>query len=247
MADEAIREVVLNVRLHGGKLGSGHGVNGAPRRGCTRLQRNFQVVLAVRGKGVGLDLRKDVKEIVVSCWHLGVQIWVGRGERGGNRGRGGGGQRGGKGGCEEGGGGGKWDVGDGGNAAGDRSRRGEEGGNEAGGGAQGGVESEGASLPINAGVVACQPWKTQHQRKVGEVNELEGNVLCVGAMNAYARGVEVSDGGGRAAVDEFHRDGVGVGGALQLVCGKNRGVQEGAGGAGVDERQHGDREVARYK
>ena len=72
MAYEAIGEVVLHVRLHSGKLGSGHGVDRPPRRGGTGLQRDFQVVLAVRGKGVGLHLRKDVKEIMVGCWNLGV-------------------------------------------------------------------------------------------------------------------------------------------------------------------------------
>ena len=138
-------------------------------------------------------------------------------------------------------------MGDGGNAAGDRARGGKEGGNEAGGGAEGGVEHEGASLPIDAGIVARQPRKTQHQREVGEVDELKGNVLRVGAMNADAGGVEVSDGGGRAAVNEFHRDGMGVGGALQHVGGQNRGIQKGAGGARVDERQHGDGKVARDK
>ena len=79
---------------------------------------------------------------------------------------------------------------------------------------EGGVECEGASLPVDAGVVVGQPWEAQYQREVSELDELQGNVLRVGAVDADAGRVEVGDRSG-AAADELHKDGVGVRVGLQ--------------------------------
>ena len=136
-------------------------------------------------------------------------------------------------------------MGDGGNPTRGGGGRGEEGRDEAGGGTEGGVEGEGTGLPVDAGVVAGQPREAQDQREVGQADELKGNLFRVGAMDANARVVEVGDGGGRTAVNELHGDGVGVGCGLEFVCVQNRGVQEGARRARVDEGEEGEGEAAR--
>ena len=92
------------------------------------------------------------------------------------RGKGKGGERGGrgKGGCEEGRrGGGKGRGGGGGRGEG--WRRG--GGNETGGRADVGGERERASVPIDGGVVACEPGKPQDHLEMRELDHVEGNVL----------------------------------------------------------------------
>ena len=136
-------------------------------------------------------------------------------------------------------------MGDGGKPTRGGVGRGEEGRDEAGGGTEGGVEGKGAGLPVDAGVVAGQPREAQDQREVGQADELKGNLFRVGAMDANAGVVEVGDGGGRTAVNELHGDGVGVGGGLEFVCVQNRGIQEGARRARVDEGEEGEGEAAR--
>ena len=49
------------------------------------MQGYIQVVLAMRGKSVGLGFGEDVEEIVVGLRDLGVQVWVGRGRGKGGR------------------------------------------------------------------------------------------------------------------------------------------------------------------
>ena len=56
-------------------------------------------------------------------------------------------------------------------------------GGEAGGGAEGGVEREHPLRPVDAGVVALQPGKPQHQLEVAKSGDLEGECLRVDAMN----------------------------------------------------------------
>ena len=70
MANKSVGEVVANVGLHGGQLGSRHGVDGSPGGSCAGLQRNIEVVLAMRGKSVGLVFREDIQEVMVSFWNL---------------------------------------------------------------------------------------------------------------------------------------------------------------------------------
>ena len=76
-----------------------------------------------------------------------------------------------------------------------------------GGEAKGGVKRKLTRLPIDVGVVAGEPRKTQDQREVGQRDQLEGNILRVAAMNAYGGRIEVDDGGGKTAVDELNWDG----------------------------------------
>ena len=57
------------------------------------------------------------------------------------------------------------------------------GGEHAGVGAKGGGERQLPRGPVNAGVVALQPWKPQHQLEVAKPGDLEGERLRVCAMN----------------------------------------------------------------
>ena len=112
-------------------------------------------------------------------------------------------------------------MGDGGDATGCRTKSRKEGGNKTGGEAKGGVKGEGPRLLVDAGIVADEPGEAKHQGEVRQADELKGNVFCMRAMNADAGGVEMGDMGGRTAVDEFDRNGMGVGGGLQLICRQN--------------------------
>ena len=76
-------------------------------------------------------------------------------------------------------------------------------------------------MPVDAGVVADEPGEAKHQWEVRQADELKGNVFYMRAMNTDAEGVEMGDRSGRTAVDEFDRDGMRVGGGLQLICGQN--------------------------
>ena len=91
--------------------------------------------------------------------------------------------------------------------------------------------------------MADQPWEAQDEGKVCQRHQLQGNVLLVLAMDANAGGVVVGDGSCRAAVDEFDRDGMGVGLGLKQVGCHQGGVQKGARGAGVNEGEDRDGEV----
>ena len=62
-----------------------------------------------------------------------------------------------------------------------------------GGGAEWEGEGEGASLPVNAGVVPCQPREAQHQLEVRQPGDLKGETLRVGGMNTQAGGKIVGD------------------------------------------------------
>ena len=57
------------------------------------------------------------------------------------------------------------------------------GGGHAGGGAEGGGERQLPRGPVNAGVVALQPGKPQHQLEVAKPGDLEGERLRVSAVN----------------------------------------------------------------
>ena len=57
------------------------------------------------------------------------------------------------------------------------------GGGHARGGAEGGGELQLPLGPVNAGVVALQPGKPQHQLEVAKPGDLEGERLRVSAMN----------------------------------------------------------------
>ena len=54
---------------------------------------------------------------------------------------------------------------------------------DAGGGAEGGGERQLPRGPVNAGVVALQPGKPQHQLEVAKPGDLEGERLRVSAVN----------------------------------------------------------------
>ena len=95
-----------------------------------------------------------------------------------------------------------------------------DGRRQTGGEAKGGVKRKFTRLPIDAGVVAGEPWETQDQGEVGQRDQLEGNILRVAAMNADAGKIEVGDGGGRTAVDELNWDGAGMGLGLHIVLDK---------------------------
>ena len=116
-------------------------------------------------------------------------------------------------------------VGDGGEATGGVARRSEEGRDETGGIAEGRSEHEGASLPIDGGIVTNQPGKTQHKLEVDEVHKLKGNLLRMVAMNAYAGVVEMSDRSSRTAINEFDWNGMRVGLGLQQMLPQDGGVQ----------------------
>ena len=109
---------------------------------------------------------------------------------------------------------------------------------KASGGAQWGGGGEGASLPVNAGVVPCQPREAQHQLEVRQPGDLKGETLCVGGMNTQARGKIVGDrtGAGAATIDELQGDGVKVGNGVQVMLKEDRWVLEGVGGTRVDQR-----------
>ena len=109
---------------------------------------------------------------------------------------------------------------------------------QTGGETEGGVEGKGARLPIDARVVAGEPRESQNQRKVGQRNQLKGNLFCVPAMNANAGRIEVGDGSGRTAVDELKWDGARMGLGLQIVREKEGGIEEVSGSAREIGRAH---------
>ena len=92
--------------------------------------------------------------------------------------------------------GGERGGGDGGKATRGPARRGEKGGNEAHGSAKGGGEVEGAGLPIDAGIVTCEPREAQHQLEMGQIYKLKGNLLGMPAMNADTGRKKMGDRGG---------------------------------------------------
>ena len=77
MPDEAIRQVGLDILLHGGLLKGRHGVDATTGWGCARFEINFRVILAVRRENVGLRLGEHVEEVMVLDWNLVVQVGVG--------------------------------------------------------------------------------------------------------------------------------------------------------------------------
>ena len=103
---------------------------------------------------------------MILSWDLVVQIWMGRGVGKGGRREGGGRE----GGSEE---------GRGGRGEGGGGRRGGGGGwgGKTGGRAELGGERERAGVPIDGGVVACEPGKPQDHLEVRELDHVEGNVL----------------------------------------------------------------------
>ena len=136
-------------------------------------------------------------------------------------------------------------MGDGGEATGGVAIRSEEGRDETGGSAEGRSEREGASLPIDGGIMTSQPRKTQHELEVGQVDKLKGNLLCVLSMNPDAGVVEVCDRSSRAAINEFDGDGLRVGLGLQQMLPQKGGVQKSARGTGVNQGEDRDGETAR--
>ena len=75
---------------------------------------------------------------------------------------------------------------------------------------------------------------------MGELNDVQGNVLCVHTMNTESGGNEMCDWGCRAAIDELHGERVGVGNGGKVGLEEDRGVEEGARGARVDEGEDKD-------
>ena len=109
---------------------------------------------------------------------------------------------------------------------GGRGRRGR--GRETRGGAKGGGEGELARLPVDAGVVACQPGEPKNELKVAERHDVAGKAFGMGTVNPKMRGAEVDNrtSGRNAAVDKLKRDGDGVGLGGQLMCNEDGGIQE---------------------
>ena len=95
-------------------------------------------------------------------------------------------------------------------------------------------------MPVDVGVVVCKPGEPQHQLEVGELDDVQGNVLRVCAMNVESGGNEMCDTGCRTAIDEIHGDRVGVGDGWKVGLKEDRGVEEGARGANVDQREDRD-------
>ena len=93
---------------------------------------------------------------------------------------------------------------------------GRRGGNKTGGRADLRREGERARVPIDGGVVACEPGKSQDHLKVGEPNDIKGNVLRMHAMYSETGRKVVGNERGRAAIDEFDKNGVGVGKGDQM-------------------------------
>ena len=108
-----------------------------------------------------------------------------------------------------------------------------------------GSEREGASLPIDGGIMTSQPRKTQHELEVGQVDKLKGNLLCVLSMNLDAGVVEVCDRSSTAAINEFDGDGLRVGLELQQMLPQKGGVQKSARGTRVNQGEDRDGETAR--
>ena len=90
-------------------------------------------------------------------------------------------------------------------------------------------------MPVDVGVVACKPREPQYELEVGELNDVQGNVLRVYAMNAESGGNEMCNWGCRTAIDELHGDRVGVGNGGKVGLEEDRGVEEGSRGARVDQ------------
>ena len=68
------------------------------------------------------------------------------------------------------------------------------GGGHAGGGAEGGVERQLPLGPVDAGIVALQPWKPQHKLEMTKSSDLEGECLRVKPMYAEVGGEVVGNG-----------------------------------------------------
>ena len=134
-------------------------------------------------------------------------------------------------------------MGNGRDAAGSWVGAGVEGESQTGGSAQLGLERQGAGRPVDAGVVTGQPGEAEDEGEMSQRHQLQGDVLLMLAMDPDPGREVVGDGGLRAAVDEFDRDGMGVGLGLKEVGCHQGGIQEGARGAGVNEGEDRDGEV----
>ena len=64
-------------------------------------------------------------------------------------------------------------------------------------------------------------------------------------MNANGGREEMGDRGSQAAINEFNRDGLGLGEGVQTMGEEDCRINEGAGSSGVDQRQQRDGELAR--
>ena len=102
-------------------------------------------------------------------------------------------------------------------------------------------------MPVDVGVVVGQPGEPQHQLEVGELDDVQGNVLRVYAMNAESGGNEICDWGCRTAINELHRDRVGVGKGWKVGVEEDRWVEEGSRGARVDQGEERDGLAARQE
>ena len=126
----------------------------------------------MRGEGIRVLFREDIRVIVV----LRGDLWEEKGIWGGNRG------------------GRKERRREGGNSK--ESRRGGRG-CDAGRGAERRSEGEGTPGPVNARVVPGQLGKSQHQLEVTRPGHLKGKILRVIAMNTNACRDVMSDGPSR--------------------------------------------------
>ena len=172
--DEAIRQVTLDVGLHGDQLDCRHAVDGSPRGLCIGQEGNLEVVFAVGRERVGLLLRKHVQIVMVSRGNLLEKTGIGRGGgrlwKGSSKKRERGGRK-------------RWGRGVRCGSGGKEGRRG-GGRGQASGRAEGRGKRKDAGRPVDAGVVALQPGKPEHQLEVAQPGHLEGKGLGMTAMNA---------------------------------------------------------------
>ena len=112
---------------------------------------------------------------------------------------------------------------------GGRGERRRGGGRETRGRAEGRGEGELARLPIDAGVVACQPGEAEDELKVAERHDVAGKAFGMGTVNPKMRRVKVGDrtSGRNASVNKLKGNGEG---------GEDRGREKRVGGWGGGRR-----------
>ena len=89
--------------------------------------------------------------------------------------------------------------------SGERGRGGRGEGGQAGGAAQKGSKLQLSLGPVDAGIVALEPGKSQHQLEMTQVGHLEGESFGMNPMDAHAGRKVVSDrtGGRDTAIDHL--------------------------------------------
>ena len=120
-------------------------------------------------------LRKHVQVVMVSRGNLLEKMGIGREGGGWWEGSGREGERGGK---------KRWGRGVSEGSGGKGGGGGKGRGNQADGGAEGGGKRQNSRRPVDAGVVAFQPRKPEHQLEVTQPGHLEGEFLGMRSVNA---------------------------------------------------------------